>query len=365
MQNEHVRIAVEAIKEGKLDKLIVMPDYIPPHKQDKRDIVSAQDRINMLSVAFKGIDKVCISSYEVDKQGTSYTYLTMEHFRSIYPDDELYFMVGSDMLADFPTWKNPERILNCCNLLYCERADEDAGGKIYNSFIKRFGNKVLKLPIRGEDISSSKVRLYIALGLDVKEFIPTDVNDYITANGLYKDDRICKYLRVVLPEKRRIHTAGVALTALKICKQLGIDGNKVRQAALLHDCAKYKKTEDYPECVLPKNTPNSCVHQYLGAYVAEKELGITDSEILDAIRYHTTGRADMSLIGKIVYVADVIEPSRSFAGVDKLREEVFKDFDSGFNLVLKEMYKFLNKDSLVVDSHTAEAVKYYCKGEDL
>ena len=366
VQNAHVSIAIDSIKKGNLDKLIVMPDYIPPHKQTGNFLASSSDRINMLKIAFAGEENIEIGTYETENKTKSYTYLTMEHFKQIYQNDELFFIVGSDMLENFPKWKYPEKILNCCKLLYCERADEDKDDAIFNSFIALYGEKtVVKLPVKGEDVSSTKVRLYAALGLDISGFVPSGVNDYITTNGLYKDDRFCEYLKKVLPEKRRIHTAGVVLTSIKICKQLGIDNEKVALAALLHDCAKYQKAEVYKDFVLPEGVPESCIHQYLGAYVAEKVLKVTDKEVLDAIRYHTTGRANMTLTEKIVYVADVIEPSRNFDGVDELREIVFSDFEKGIKVVLSQILKFLNRDCLEVDKLTEEAVKYYCKGDTL
>lgn len=366
VQNAHVSIALNCVKKANIDKLIVMPDYIPPHKQTGNFLADSNDRINMLKIAFKGKKNVEIGTYETDNKTKSYTYLTMEHLREIYPADELFFIVGSDMLENFPKWKYPERILDCCKLLYCERADEDKENVIFNAFVSLYGDKaVRKLPIKGEDVSSTKVRVYSALGLDIGDLVPDGVKAYIAANGLYKDDRFCDYLKKVLPEKRRKHTAGVVLTAIKICKQLGIDDEKAALAALLHDCAKYQNEEDYKDFYLPKDTPESCVHQYLGAYVAENVLGVKDQEVLDAIRYHTTGRENMSLTEKIVYVSDVIEPSRNFNGAEELREVVFKDFEKGFTVVLNEILKFLNRDCLHVDELTKKAVKYYCKGENL
>lgn len=366
VQNAHVSIALDCVKKANIDKLIVMPDYIPPHKQTGKFLADSNDRINMLEIAFKGEKNVEIGTYETDNKTKSYTYLTMEHLRKIYPADELFFIVGSDMLENFSKWKYPERILNCCKLLYCERADEDKDNVIFNSFVSLYGDKaVKKLPIKGGDVSSTKVRVYSALGLDIADLVPNGVNVYIEANGLYKDDRFCDYLKKVLPEKRREHTAGVVLTAIKICKQLGINDEKAAFAALLHDCAKYQNKEDYKNFQLPEDTPENCVHQYLGAYVAENVLGVKDREVLDAIRYHTTGRENMSLTEKIVYVSDVIEPSRNFSGADELREVVFNDFEKGFIVVLNEILKFLNKDCLHVDELTKKAVKYYCKGENL
>jgi nicotinate-nucleotide adenylyltransferase len=111
VHSEHVALAKSAVKELELDKLLVMPTYISPHKNTTP--ASSQDRLNMLKLAFLGQDKIEVSDYEIKRQGKSYTYLTVEYLKE-QEDCELFFIVGGDMLTDFKTWKYPERILNAC-----------------------------------------------------------------------------------------------------------------------------------------------------------------------------------------------------------------------------------------------------------
>ena len=163
-----------------------------------------------------------------------------------------------------------------------------------------------------------------------------------------------------LPEKRRLHTLGVILTAKSLAKRLGADENKAVLASLLHDVAKYKNYEDYKGFVKPKNCPKDVVHQFLGEYIIRTELNITDVDVLNAVKYHTTGRANMSLIEKIVYVADLIEPFRQYGMVKYLREVINKDFDSGFNICIKEVYEFLKQQKSDIYYLTVDALNYYC-----
>jgi len=132
-----------------------------------------------------------------------------------------------------------------------------------------------------------------------------------------------------MPAKRWKHTLGVIDSAVSLAKRYNGDPDKARTAAILHDVAKYWPTEKQREAILADGHEAGLDtleydaplwHAHAGAYVARYEFGIQDEEILDAIRYHTSGRVGMSLLDKIVCLADYIEPGRNFPGVDKLRQ---------------------------------------------
>ena len=99
---EHVRLAQSAVKSLKLDTLFIMPAHTPPHKKGKA-LSSDEDRLAMCRLAFKKCPKAEVSDYEISRGGTSYTYLTCRYFKEAYPDAELFFLVGTDMLRDFPS----------------------------------------------------------------------------------------------------------------------------------------------------------------------------------------------------------------------------------------------------------------------
>jgi predicted HD superfamily hydrolase involved in NAD metabolism len=134
---------------------------------------------------------------------------------------------------------------------------------------------------------------------------------------------------------------------------------KAEISALLHDIAKYEKPSDYPDFSLPSDTPEDIIHQYLGEHIVRTRLGVTDEEILNAVKYHTSGRKNMTLLEKIVYIADLLEPSRKFLGVAKLREEIKKDFFKGFKICLEEIVEFLLKTGTEVYPLTLVALNYY------
>ncbi len=360
VHTEHIEMAKRAVKEMELDKLFVMPTYLPPHKE----IIPApgEDRLNMLRLAFEDDDKIEVSDYEIAKQGKSYTYLTVEHFKSNY-DCELFFFVGGDMLTDFKTWRYPERILAACELCVFDREDFYADYRAEEEyFIKNFGKTFIRLQYRGKNFSSTKIRIYSSLGLPVDGMTADSVMQYIDKKGLYAGDGLFEFIRATLPEKRRIHTAGVIESALRKVKELKLDTQKVLTAALLHDCAKYMAPSSVKGFTCPSDVPEPVIHAFLGAYVAEHILGIKDSEIIDAIRYHTSGKADMSTLGKLIFVADMVEENRRYEGVDALRELYEKaDFEACFKECLKEEYLHLQNKKQKIYIETVNAYKFYVK----
>ncbi|WP_195572630.1 bis(5'-nucleosyl)-tetraphosphatase (symmetrical) YqeK [Paenibacillus sp. 1001270B_150601_E10] len=140
-------------------------------------------------------------------------------------------------------------------------------------------------------------------------------------------EELMKAVREQMPEHRWAHTEGVMHAAVALAKRYGADPVKADLAALLHDVAKYWRTDKMEQIIREQLLPaellehdKSLWHAPVGAFVAEYEYGITDPEILDAIRYHTSGRENMTLLDRIVCLADYIEPGRDFPGVDHIRE---------------------------------------------
>lgn len=355
---EHVAIAKRAAEELALDKLIVMPTFISPHKTD--GAVEPKHRLNMLKLAFKDDDKIEVSDYEIERQGKSYTYLTVEHFKEI-EDCKLFFIVGGDMLVNFKTWRYPERILKACDLAVFGREEFFADFEVEREyFIKTFGKDFYRLSYTGKDASSTKIRTYSAFRLPLDGLVPKAVEEYIKENDLYPSDKYIEYILKNLPPKRIKHTADVVVSALKRAGELGLNKQKVVTACTLHDCAKYRDYREVDGFVLPDGVPQPVVHAFLGAFVMEKELGITDAEVIDAVRYHTSGKADMSTLSKLVFVADMVEEGRVYDGVEKLRELYEKaDFETCFRECLKEeMIHLLNKKQYIY-VETLNAYDYY------
>lgn len=357
---EHVRLAKSAVEELGLDKLLVMPTFIPPHKEVCP--APAEHRIKMLEIAFQNQPKIEVSDFEIENQGKSYTYLTVEHFKK-KTGAEIYFIVGGDMLTNFKTWKFPERILAVANLAVFDREDFFTD---YNAeeeyFIKNFGKKFIKLSYKGKSASSTKIRTYAEFGISLDQITPSGVEEYLREKGLYSGDFYTEFVKSTLPYKRVKHTADVVICALKRAKELGLNENQVRLAATLHDCAKYLNYKDFKGFVLPDDVPDPVIHSFLGAFIAEKILGVNDEQVIDAIRFHSSGKANMSTLLKLLFVSDMIEEGRDYEGVNALRELYEKeDFEYCFRQCLKEEYLHLQNKKQKIYVETVNAVNFYAK----
>ena len=363
VHREHVNMVLAAMNAFSIDEFIVMPTYISPHKKNA-DLCAPEKRLEMLKLAFKGYKRVTISDYEIKSEGISYTYLTLEHLKKEYGDAELYFLVGTDMLADFPTWRNTERILELSKLIVTPRENEDLQ-KALTDFYDRFKFRPLVSPYVGKSVSSTKIRSRLILGLDCRDYIDGAVSDYIKENslfdgGIYRD--CAEYVKKVLKKKRLVHTSGVMTLAVRYAKAKRINAEDAFLAAMLHDVAKYLSYEDF-DLKKPKDVPKNVLHQFLGAYICEKVLRIDNQDVVNAVRYHTTGRANMSDLEKIIFTADYLEESRDFDGVDELRAIAERDFDEGFVACVKQLFDHLEgeKDEEEIYYLSKQCKEYYCK----
>lgn len=357
---EHVNMVKAAQAALGTDKVIVIPAFIPPHKQD-RALAAPQDRLNMAKLAFAGVKNCEVSAYELNAGGTSYTYLTLGYFKEKYPDARLYFLVGADMLKDFYTWKQPETILSLAELVACNREGEKVNFSAEQMrFFAKFRKKFLSIEYTGRDISSTKARVLAAFGEDLKPYLPFDVIDYIEANELYRIRGVKEALACLKPSRRK-HTLGVALTAAKYAAKYKLPERKVILAAALHDVAKNMPltAPELAGFALQEEVPAPVLHQYAGAYVAEHSLGIDDEDVLNAVRYHTSGRPNMSDLEKLIFLSDMLEPGRDFKGIEKLRRALENDLNECMYLSLKHELKYLKRGGGTIYPLTFKAYEYY------
>lgn len=179
---------------------------------------------------------------------------------------------------------------------------------------------------------------------------------------LYKDRLISD-----IGEKRYKHSLRVMECAERLSEGKKVDKEKVKLAALLHDCAKYNETKYMKELKIKQfdeidpDLSKSVVHSFLGAEVAKKVYNIRDEEILKAIKYHTTGKENMSLLEKIVFLADAIEDERSYPGVDDIRRKASENLDLGILECLNHNIRYLIEIDAFIDPLTLKARNYLIK----
>lgn len=175
------------------------------------------------------------------------------------------------------------------------------------------------------------------------------------------------YLKENLMEKRYIHTLGVVETAKKLAEVNGISEEKAEIAALAHDVAKNLSKEKMREMMKENNITISALeennsnlwHSIIAPIEAKAKLGIEDEEILDSIRWHTTGKENMSILTKIIYIADMIEPNRNFNGIEDIRKVTFDNLDAGVYSGLTHNIEFLLTKNLLIDENTIKARNYF------
>lgn len=357
---EHVALARQAIADLQLDTLLVMPAHTPPHKQGKA-LTADETRLELCRLAFSSVRGVAVCDYEIAKGGTSFTYLTCRYFRETYPSAQLFWLVGTDMLRDFPTWKNPDEILSCATLAVCARAEKDGWEEQEQAaFVRRFGKSFVTVSYQGRAVSSTQVRVLAGAGEDVSALTGETVAAYIREKGLYEIP-FAKDALALEKESRKAHSLRVAEFACRYAKKFGVPERQALQVSLFHDCAKNLPL-DSPLLAgfqPPEGVPAPVVHQFAGAYLAERRFGILDESVLDAIRYHTSGRENMSPLEKLIYLADMLEDGRSFDGAVELRSLLEnKGVDACLKESLKRSLAFVEERGLPVYPLTKRAYEY-------
>lgn len=358
VHNEHINIVKAAIKCLNLNKVIIMPSNITPNKSG-RMFASAADRLNMCRLAFDGVPKTVVSDYEIFQSGVSYSYLTCRKFKEEYPNDERYFIIGGDMLENFVEWRYPEEILKCVTLAVCARVDNKSLKDAQDKFFARFGKELKIIDYIGGNVSSTHIRVRAALGESLEGFVCEEVERYLAEKSLYLLDG-AREVKESLSEYRWKHTVGVAVMSAENCARYNVSERDAVTAALFHDCAK-ELPKDSPlisGCEISYDVPPPVVHQFTGAYIAEQTYGVKDKNILNAIKYHCSGRENMTPLEKLIYLSDMLEAGRDYDGVKKLREVFKNNKDEALFQAFERQLFHINSLGLPVYDLTKKAYDY-------
>ncbi len=186
--NGHLLLSREAIKAVRPDRFIIMPSHIPPHKVAE-ELMSDEHRLNMCRLAAKELGDIAeVSDFELISGGKSYTVITLEHFKELYPDDELYFAMGSDMLITFLRWYRPDRILELATLICnCRDSRDYEAVKAAKADIEAVGGRVILTECEPLVCSSTDIRKKLDKNEPIDDLVPPSVAEYIKRKGLYRD----------------------------------------------------------------------------------------------------------------------------------------------------------------------------------
>ena len=314
----HLRLARAFAAQFALQRVLVIPTFVPPHKRTQ-DLASAEARLEMCRRMFYD-PQFTVSEMEIARGGKSYTIDTLHALHAQYPDEPLYLLIGSDMLESFDTWYRADAIREICTV--CAAVREK--GKALHA-----NGAVLLENFDPIEISSTQVREMVRLGEDVSEWVGEEVRGYIENARLYTDPYTPyrKLLREKLGDYRLRHSFCVADSARELARQYGADPEKAYLAGLVHDVMKDTPRETQIRMIAHGGTAMTDVersnpklwHAMAGEAYLRTQLELDDADLLHAVRYHTTGRAGMSLLEKIIYVADYLSADRVYDGVDRMR----------------------------------------------
>ena len=351
IHNGHLNMAVNAAKY--LDaEVYFVPAPISVWKSESANI---EDKINMINLAIKSIgaeEYLKISRFEADSgNSVNYSIDTVKYFSSTYKEHKIYLLIGSDQVNNFDKWKSAEEISKLVQIIYFERPDME----IDNNIISRFN----MLPIKGELSTASSTAIRELKNSDT----PLEVLNYIIDHDLYFINKIKSYLNIA----RYQHSVSVARLAYEIAVKNSLKNpGDYLFAGLLHDIGKdvpilkqKEIVEDYYKEFA--NVDKKIFHQFVGEYLAKKDFGISDENILKAIKYHTTGRAKMSDMEIVIYSADKIEPTRGFDS-RWLINAIEVNLIEGFKTILKDNVKYFETNNIDYKNElTIACLDYYLK----
>lgn len=325
----HLQLMRRCRKALGLDRILMIPTSLPPHKE-AAGAPPARARLDMCRLAVRDDPYIEVSPVEIDRGGVSYTVDTLYFLKAAYPDDELILLVGGDMFRTLDRWRRAGEIFRLVPIAAAAREEgEQEELNRQKTRLWQLGARAMVLGAPPLVVSSTEIRA------GREDAVPAAVQDYIVQNGLYGRekqlrfdlDALTQFVRGRLSQKRFTHSLNVASEAIRLARQYGADPNESYLAGLLHDCCKELDRES-----MLKTIGNSAIindklflaspeiwHGFAAANLMQAELNIQNTAILDAVRVHSTGRAGMTTLDQILYLADLVSADRTYPGVEELR----------------------------------------------
>lgn len=382
----HLAAARTAVSALGLDRLVFVPAGVPPHKTLPAGSPLDAQRLEMTSIMADQLlrpELTQVWDVEMRRPGKSYTSDTLRQAAGQWPGAELWLLMGTDMFLSLQDWHEPEVILSLAGVCAFGRTHADTEHLFapQREFLHRnYEAKVATIAIPDlmlVDVSSTQLREMLGRGAG-REYLPPAVYGYILREKLYgtcvdlsrltiEDLRCVSYSMV--KAKRIAHIRGVEEEAVRLAQRWGGDVDEMRRAAILHDCTKYWSKQEHLEICDRYGIALDCMergtekllHAKSGAALAKYVFGQSEA-VFQAILYHTTGRGNMTLLEKLLYLADYIEPTRDFPEMAEMRRLAYEDLDRavlmGVQLSIQEMLERNRR----VHPNTLEAEKTLRKG---
>ncbi|MHC1785834.1 MAG: bis(5'-nucleosyl)-tetraphosphatase (symmetrical) YqeK [Christensenellales bacterium] len=323
----HLRIMRDVLDRAIVDEVLIVPSGAAPYR---KPLVDTAHLRNMAAIAVKSLPQVSIASEGILKRGGN----TVDTLRAILrtdPEAQYAYIIGADKLAGILHWREVDRLFKLCGIIVYPRTGYNA--QELCGLAAAHGARVQFLAVPPVHMSSSLARAQIGQLSDAGDMILPEVAKYIALQGLYQP-AYEKRVRQQMTQRRFVHTLGVRELAVELSFHHHLPMQKAAVAALLHDSAKCMKlgqlqaiAKQYQLAADAQTLrSNALLHGKVGAVLAQAKYGVHDEDVLKAIAYHTTGRAQMSPLELCIYVADAAEKNRAdYPRLQEIREAMWVD----------------------------------------
>lgn len=386
----HTRVMEAVITQLSLERLILMPTGSPPHKELP---VGTPDPYLRLLMTEKAGDTVahsrkkqnkpkCVieaNDLEIRRQGKSFTIDTLETLQVQFPEDQLFLIMGEDMFMTFMDWASPEKIARRAKICTFLRNDQEPSEALQAQAQRvREGLNaeviLLRIPYN-VNISSTEIRGELIQNIYPKDVLPANLGQMLH-HDLYGvslpswENLDLAILRTLVwgqvHPKRIAHIMGVEQECAKLARRWGANEQLARRAGVLHDYSKYWSHQDHIDYCQQFAVPldelewstEKLLHAKSGAAFARYILR-EEEEVWKAIDCHTTGKGDMSLMDKILYLADYIEPQRTFEEVVYMRQLAYEDIDKALAYGLYMSVEEMRSRNKVTHQNTLQGYEQY------
>lgn len=373
VHNGHENILRTALEYKKFDKIIIMPIGSPGHKPSCKAPFAVRKHLVELAFGDMGVEME-VSDFEGNSRQKSYSYITVDHLKNLYPGSRIYFIIGADSAINMHKWMNWQYLAQNVIFLVFDR-EEEANPRLLQAVenIQQYSPDTVIIKSKVFPVSSTQIRNLAGEGQDITGLVDVKVQPIIEKYQLYSNDFYEKNIntaRLLIPlmlrEKRAQHTYNVAKLAVELARMYGVDTQKAELAALLHDIMKQQpddimlhraRQSDIIEKIDSKPMP--VLHGFAAADYARREMGIEDEEILMAIKSHTCGRKNMTDIEKVIYLADMLSEERNFPEKEPLLALARQNLDIAMEQALKDSINWLKERGGEIDRDSYEALEYF------
>lgn len=367
----HTAVAQAVCEEFALDEVWLLPTATNPFKLGEK-CAGAQDRVAMCKLAAAACPSMQVCDAEAKDEGVRYTVDTLRILKSVFPEDEFYFILGADTAREVTLWKDYPTLCTLTSFILCPRAEHTRAS--LQESIEHMRNHCSTVRVYESlnsppnTLTSTLIRQKLLLGERVDAYLLPEVLSYIKTNHVYYTlPSVRAHLKQILSPKRFFHSQNVARRARTLARLHGVSATKAYFAGLIHDCAKeldeptqQALLKKYGAAFTPIEQQNpSLRHQTLGRLYAIDEFGVQDEEILAAVAFHTSARPAMSQLEQVIFLADLTSDDRTCPEVEPLRMLCRQSLINAMLYALNATITHVQNNHKPLDERALQALEWF------